>query len=208
MTATGQSHPAADLEQARKGADLLRATLVGVAAGISASFVMNQFQAALGSLPKNGDSDSDEGEKSKPTTVKAADVVSGAVTGKPVSNEMRGVAGAAVHYGFGALLGGLYGAVGAVEPGLRAGFGTAYGAAAALVADEAMVPAMGLSPPPQETPASSHAYGMVSHLVFGIALEGSRRVIEALVSSMDEKAHGDEADGNAKPASVGKGGSA
>lgn len=96
-------------------------------------------------------------------------------------------------------MGGLYGAIGAVKPGATAGFRTAYGTAAALVADKAMVPTMGRSPPPQGIPASSHAYGIISHLVFGIALEGRRRIIEALVSPMDEKGHADEGDEDAKP---------
>lgn len=197
MRVAGRSHPASDLEHVLKGSGFIRATLVGVAAGISAAFIMEQFQTIVGSLSKNEDAGSDEGEESKPTTVKTADMVSEAMSGKPIPDEMQSVAGAAVHYGFGAFLGGLYGAIGAVKPGVTGGFGTAYGAAAALLADEAMVPALGLSPPPQETPASVHAYGMISHFVFGAALEGSRRIIETLVSPR-ENGHAEEADEKAR----------
>lgn len=208
MRVAGQKHPAGEFEQALKGIQLLRATSIGVVAGISAAAIMNQFQALVSTLSQNEDSGSDEGEKGKPTTVKTADMISEAVLSEPVPEKMQSIAGAAVHYGFGAFLGGLYGAIGAAKPGVRTGFGTAYGAAAALVADEAMVPALGLSPPPQETPASTHAFGMISHLVFGIALEGSRRIIEALISPKDEKSHADNSDENSEPRSSREGASA
>lgn len=162
--------------------ELLRSTVVGIAAGLAASWIMNQFQAMLGALSEDKDSDS-QGEEDKPTTVKTADMVTEAFTGEPVPKQMQNAADAAVHYGFGAFLGGLYGALGAVMPGVRSGFGTAYGAGAALVADETMIPALGLSPPPQETPVSTHASGMISHLVFGAALEGARRLIESALHS-------------------------
>ncbi len=198
MRVAGQRHPAGDFEQALNGIDLLRATLVGITAGVSAAFLMNQFQALVSSFQKDEDSGSDGGEESKPSTVKAADAVSEKVSGEPVPRKMQRVAGAAVHYGFGAFLGGLYGAIGTARPRVRTGFGTAYAASVALVADEAMVPALGLSPPPQESPASTHAYSLISHLVFGIALEGSRRILEgALVSSIPRRGDADQAGKNA-----------
>lgn len=156
---------------------LLRGAAVGVAAGLSASWIMDRFQAAL-SAATSDEGGSDDSSEEKPTTVKAADMLSETVTGEPVPEPYEEPAGSAVHYGFGAFLGGLYGVLGELLPGVRAGFGTAYGAGVAIVADEALVPAAGLTPPPQDVPVSTHAYGLVSHLVFGAALEGTRRLIE------------------------------
>ena len=160
---------------------LLRSAAIGIAAGLSASWIMNRFQGAVDAATKDDDGSKDSGEE-KPTTVKAADMVSETLTGEPVPEPYEEPAGSAVHYGFGAFLGGLYGVLGEFVPGVRAGFGTAYGAGVAIVADEALVPAAGLTPPPQQVPASTHAYGLVSHLVFGAALEGTRRLIEQAVS--------------------------
>lgn len=209
MSFPARRAPSGDRETHITSTELVRSTVVGVAAGLSAAWIMNQFQAVVGAISDDDDSGSDGGEESKPSTVKTADMVTEAITGEPVPKQMQSAAGAAVHYGFGAFLGGLYGALGAFMPGVRSGFGTAYGAGAALVADEAMVPALGLSPPPQETPASLHAYGIISHLVFGAALEGTRRLIEsALPSSTRAEPDLGEAEPIAAPAPVQQGFSA
>jgi len=156
---------------------LLRSVMIGIAAGLSASWIMDRFQAVVNAASSEDDDSKDSGQD-KPSTVKAADMLSEAAVGEPVPDRFEEPAGSAVHYGFGAFLGGVYGAMGEFAPGIRAGFGAAYGAGVALVADEALVPAVGLAPPPQQVPARTHAYGIVSHLVFGAALEASRRLIE------------------------------
>lgn len=160
---------------------LLQSVVIGAIAGLSASWIMNRFQAAVSAA-----SSSDGGSEEEPATAKAADRLSETVTGEPVPEPYQEPAGSAVHYGFGAFLGGLYGALGEAVPGVRAGFGTAYGAGVAVVADEALVPAAGLAPPPAEVPVQTHLYGIVSHLVFGAALEGTRRVIERALASIDD----------------------
>lgn len=190
--------PPLDMHRAEIGADmvgrqLLRSTVIGIAAGLSASWIMNRFQTLVTDASTAG-TGSGDGEQDEPATVKAADAVSNTVTGEPVPEEYEAPAELAVHYGFGAFVGGLYGALGEFLPGVRAGFGTAYGAGVAVVADEALVPAMGLAPPPQDVPAHTHAYAIASHLVFGAALEGSRRLIEAAISPATkgegERGHG------------------
>lgn len=163
------------------GRQLLRNAVIGIAAGLSASWIMNRLQAVVGAATSD-DGGSKVGGEEKPTTVKAADMLSETVTGEPVPERYDKPAGSAAHYGFGAFLGGLYGAWGAVMPSVRSGFGTAYGAGVALVADEALVPAAGLMPPPLRMPAQTHAYGIASHIIFGVALEGSRRVFQRAIS--------------------------
>jgi hypothetical protein len=183
------------------GERLLHSIGIGIAAGLSAAWIMNRFQSVL-SAASSEDGDSKESGEEKPTTVKAADMVSETVTGEPLPKRFEKPAGSAVHYGFGAFLGGLYGAWGALMPGVRSGFGTAYGAGVALVADEALIPAAGLTPPPQEVPAKTHAYGLVSHLVFGAALEASRRLIEQAVTASDREPESSHSRG---PAQQGQG---
>lgn len=174
MRQLSEPAPKVDLEK------LLRGAAVGIIAGLSASWIMDRVQAAA-SAATSDDGGSGSSEE-KPTTVKAADMLSETATGEPVPERYDEIAGSAVHYGFGALLGGLYGVLGEVLPRVRAGFGTAYGAGVVIVADQALVPAAGLTPPPQDVPVSTHAYGLASHLVFGAALEGTRRLIEQALS--------------------------
>ncbi len=146
---------------------LARGALAGAIAGIVASFAMNQFQAVVSRL---GTSSGGGGD---PATVKAAE----RLVGHGIDEREKGRAGEAVHYGFGTVLGMAYGAAAEIEPWVTAGFGLPYGGAVAVIADEALVPAAGLSGPPWRSPPATHAYSIISHLVFGAALEAARRVL-------------------------------
>lgn len=156
---------------------------IGIASGLAAAWVMDTFQEGWSAVRKSAAEDDppQQGseEKSEPTTVKAADRVSNVVAGGPVAEPHRALAGQAVHYSFGAYLGAFYALVLSNFPKASTGFGTLYGAAVWLVADEFLVPAGDLTPPPRDVPASIHVYAFVSHLMFGAALEGSWRAIEA-----------------------------
>lgn len=141
--------------------------LAGALAGAFASFAMNRFQAAVSRLG------SGSGGGGDPATVKAAE----RVVGHGIDEREKGRAGEAVHYGFGAALGAAYGAAVEVEPWVATGFGMPFGGAVAVVADEVLVPAAGLSGPPWNSPPATHAYSIASHLVFGAALEAARRIL-------------------------------
>ncbi|MFC7739131.1 DUF1440 domain-containing protein [Roseomonas sp. GCM10028921] len=132
---------------------------------------MNQFQAVV---PRPGSSSDRGGD---PVTVKAAE----RLVGHGIEEREKGRAGEAVHYGFGAALGMAYGVAAEIEPWITAGFGLPYGSAVAVVADEALVPATKLSGPPWASPPETHAYAILSHLVFGAALEAARRVVLRVV---------------------------
>lgn len=135
----------------------------------------HQFQKLLSQIEDGS------GGGGEPTTVKAAEAVSEHGLGHRLTDREKPYAGAAVHYGFGAALGAAYGAAAEIEPRVTAGFGLPYGAAVALIFDEALVPALGLSGPPWRSPASTHAYSLASHLAFGAALEAARRAVRSVV---------------------------
>ena len=151
--------------------DPVRAAVGGLAAGLVAGAVMNGFQALWTAASGSAGSDED------PTTTKFADKLAKAVTGEPVAEPLRQAADPAVHYTLAALLGAGYGLVAETSPFTRAGFGSGFGVATLLVLDEAAVPALGLSPPPTETPLPTHGYALASHLVFGLSLEAARRAL-------------------------------
>lgn len=159
----------------RRRPDPLRAALAGLAAGLVASFVMDRFQAVVSALSSNN------GQSSEPSTEKAADRLAMATTGKPVPEEDKPLAGSMVHYAFGGALGTGYGFAAEYLPEVTAGFGSAFAVAVDALADEVAVPALRLGSPPWDTSAGEHAYGAVSHLVFGAALEGTRRLLRNAV---------------------------
>jgi hypothetical protein len=173
---------------------IVRGALIGAAAGLTAGFVMTQFQklwaVAQGEVsrrqmkdeqPKHRRAAQQEGgrHETDDATVKLANRISESVFNRKLSRREKKLVGPALHYGFGVMTGAIYGALAEVSDVLTAGFGTFYGTLIFLGADEIAVPALDLSPPPQEVSLDKHAYGWVSHLVFGAALEGSRRVLSA-----------------------------
>jgi len=143
--------------------------LAGVAAGLVASAAMAAFQSTAEPLLPESDED--------PSTVKTADAVSEAATGASVPARHREASSGMVHYIAGAVMGGIYGVLTEYRPEASAGFGSAYGIATSTLLDEAALPALDLGSDPGEAPIESHLYGVASHLVYGIVLEGVRRLI-------------------------------
>ena len=158
--------------------DLMKGLVAGVAGGLLASFLMEQFQAAwsatataMSGSKKHG------GRKSDPTTVKAANLIAQKVTGRKVPLDYKPLAGEAVHYGMGASSAAVYGVLAEVAPILTAGDGVGFGAALWVLADEVAVPAAGLSKSPKEIPVATHVYALASHLVYGWIAETVRRAV-------------------------------
>ena len=146
------------------------AILAGLVAGVVASGIMSLYQAATASLFGQDKQDGD------PANVKAADDTSKAATGKPVTQKRRAKAGSLVHYLTGAAIGIFYALLVLYWPAAAIGFGIAFGLAVASVLDDILVPAFGWGPWPWATPLNTHVYGLTAHAVFGVALEGVRRL--------------------------------
>jgi uncharacterized membrane protein YagU involved in acid resistance len=139
---------------------ILKAALAGAAAGLVASFVMDQFQAIMTSKKPGTQSEVE------PAPEKAAVAVSDAV-GYPLSKQEKKMAGPLMHYAMGAASGAFYGALAEVAPIASAGGGSLFGTALWAVADEIAVPKLGLSKPPSFYPSSQHGHALASHIVYG-----------------------------------------
>lgn len=166
---------------------LWKGVVAGAAGGLAASWVMNQFQAAWSKAQSRMQTGRErQSHQSQPNgedaTMKAAGKIAHALLHRDRSLEEEKKLGPVVHYAFGAVMGAVYGGAVEMVPQARFGAGLPYGAAVFLGADEVAVPALGLSKPPKEYPASTHLYGLASHLVYGLSLEmvrrGVRRVLD------------------------------
>lgn len=158
--------------------DILKGLLAGVAGGLLASFLMEQFQAAWSATSQAMQSSQRRGgRKPDPATVKAANVISEKVTGRKVPKDYKSLAGEAVHYGMGATTAAVYGVLAEVAPIVTVGDGAAFGAGVWALADELAVPAAGLSRPAREIPLTTHLYALASHLVYGWITETVRRAV-------------------------------
>lgn len=155
---------------------LTKTLAAGIAGGLIASAAMNLFQSVAAPAFGQGGSNDD------PATVKAADSVSQVTTGDDVPQKYRESAGTLVHYVTGAALGVGYALAVRQWPQSNAGFGSAFGVGVATLLDDVAVPAFGWGASPTDTPPETHAYGLASHVVFGLVLEGTRR---AIVDTLD-----------------------
>lgn len=173
---------------------IVRGTLAGIAAGLAASWVMNLFINGVGEkLTESLMSDEDRmrqqakqeaqqesGSVEEDATMKAAeDIVHTASGGQHLSHEERKKAGPVVHYVFGGLIGGLYGALAECSTWTSMGFGTVFGAVLYAAADLTAVPALGYGPSVTEAPVSAQATPLAAHLVYGATTDLVRRAIRA-----------------------------
>ena len=174
----------------RNSAHLASGIVAGIAGGLVASWIMNEFMENVGpSLQKavqGEDSGSSQqgqsGDKPDDATMKTADAVVSTVTGgRHLSHEQKETGGPIVHYAFGALMGATYGAIAEGLPEATFGFGTAFGAALFAGADLVAVPALNLSGSPADSPVSSLATPFAAHLVYGTVTEAVRRLVRALL---------------------------
>ena len=188
------------MQQANENGELWKGLVAGLAAGLVASWTMNQFQAAWTRItagfekphgaqsmqPSEGPNpnempDASQAQTAKEeqddATVKTAKAISEGIFGHKLTKEEKKPAGAAVHYAFGTATGGLYGAMAEVAPQVTVGAGIPFGAVFWAVADEAAVPLLGLAKGPTQYPLSTHAYALASHLVYGLTAELSRRAV-------------------------------
>ena len=161
--------------------NVIKGAVAGVVGGLAASYVMEQFQAAWSRAEQAKGGSGASGGGGDSATVKAADRVALAVTGSPVPSPYRETAGEAVHYLTGGGVGAVYGFLAEFAPRATFGLGAGYGAAVALGLDDMVVPALGLGKSAGETPPSTHAYSLASHLVYGLTLEGVRRIVRAVL---------------------------
>jgi hypothetical protein len=197
----------------RNESNIGKGVAAGIAGGLVASAVMNQFQALWGKLmageerphgaqslqqgmPEHGvarelqERGSDEPDDN--AAVRAGNAVAELVLHKKLTKHEKEIAGAVAHYAMGATSGAIYGAVAEVVPAATAGEGAPFGAAVWLIADEAVVPALGLSKSADEYPLSTHVYAFASHLVYGVTTEVVRRTVRrALDSSYERSARRD-----------------
>ncbi len=171
----------------RQERDVLKGLVAGLVGGLVASWTMNGFQALTTKLAKDmksaqgGKKSQSSGEKKEgdDATVKAAQAISEGVFDHKLTKSEKQMAGPAVHYAFGTATGGFYGALAEVAPVVGVGAGLPFGAVFWLVADEAAVPALGLSKPPTEVPLSTHAYALASHFVYGLTTDLVRRAVRS-----------------------------
>jgi len=182
----------------RRRPSLAKGLLTGIAAGLAATVVMDQFLNIASAAQKaaekrrklaegeslwliaNEQAQQEMKKASEDSTVKVARRIA-ASTGTHLSKDHLKTAGQAVHYTFGTLMGVCYSATAEFFPEVATGGGSAFGTILFIGADEVAVPAFHLSGPPTETPVSNHLQHWAAHIVYGSTLEFARNLLRRLV---------------------------
>lgn len=158
--------------------NIVKGALAGLIGGLIASFVMEKFQMLVRPMIQ-----SESGQKEKkdePATEKAASAVSENIFDHRMTKDEKPAAGEAMHYAMGGTSGLIFGAASEVVPEASIGAGLPFGTAVWLLADDLVVPALGLSKPVSDRPLSENAYALSSHLVYGLTTDIVRRGIRHL----------------------------
>jgi putative membrane protein len=178
----------------------LEQAAIGIVGGLLGAWAMNVFARAVratrngreaegaapgadrhgrGPQPPQAHTTSDQD-----AAVKAGSSVYRAVTGDEPSGPTQRWLGTAAHYAFGASTGLAYGVLANRAPVLKTGYGFLYGALVWAVADEGLMPALGLSRGPREQRPGIHAYALLSHFVYGATLEAVRQYGSDVIQRM------------------------
>jgi len=159
--------------------DVVKGAVAGLVGGIVGSLVMTRFQTLLSSLSE--EEKKPKKKEEEPANVKAAEEISEGVFDHKLKKSEKEPAGEAMHYAMGATSGLIYGIASEIAPMTTVGLGFPFGAAVWLVADDVVVPALGLAKPATEYPLSTHAYALSSHLVYGLTTDIVRRAVRNLL---------------------------
>ena len=122
-----------------------------------------------------------QAEEGEPSTEAVGRIGYEAATGHEPDEEMKHRLGQAVHWGYGILLGSVYGALReeADAPDLLGGLG--YGTAAWVIGDELIVPLLGLAEGPTSHGWTDHAKALGAHLVYGAATSTATHALKRVM---------------------------
>jgi len=109
------------------------------------------------------------------------EVLAEKLAGHALAVPQKEAAGAAIHWGFGALSGAAYGALAEYYPAATAKDGAGFGMALASLTHEHMLPALGLEAEPDEQTAHERTSEMATHVMYGVVTEGVRRVVRKIL---------------------------
>jgi hypothetical protein len=112
----------------------------------------------------------------QPPTMHAAAIARGLFRHTPTEREQQYL-GQLLHYTFGTTTGALYGVLADAIPALTTAWGVPFGLTVWLLADELATPALGLSQPPTHQDHVTHTYALVSHCIYGLTTECTRRLV-------------------------------
>ncbi len=105
------------------------------------------------------------------------EVLAEKAAGHTLDRETKAFAGEAIHWGFGAAAGAVYGGVAEYYPAVTAKEGATFGLTLMTLTHETSLPAMGLTEPAEEQSIRERTSEATSHLVYGLVAERVRSFV-------------------------------
>lgn len=180
----------------RRTPNPLLGALAGAVGGLAGSWAMVRFNHLV--HPEGGGSDrpgrdrhaehrqdalpndTDGTFPDEPGSRQAASAVAEPILGRPLTEQEKDIGGPVMHYLFGVAMGALYGASAELKRETTVGAGIPFGTGVWLAADELGMTVAGFAESPTEYPLSRHAAALGSHVVFGLTVEGVRRLLRGM----------------------------
>ena len=103
------------------------------------------------------------------------------IADRPLTEKEEEVSVQAIHWGFGALVGGVYGAVAEYQPVITSKLGATFGVTLCGITHASALPLLGLTETPGNQPAREQASELVTHAVYGVTTEVVRRVVRKAI---------------------------
>lgn len=166
---------------------LWKGIVAGAAGGLAATWMMGHAHGLAGKaseklMPKDKFRELQRASAdAQEATSKVAERVTRPLLGRRLRHSERERAKPIVHYAFGSAVGALYGASAEYVPFVRKFAGAPFGAAVFAGADQLALPALNLTKRPREYPLAMHGTELGSHIVYGMTLEGVRRLVRKIL---------------------------
>jgi putative membrane protein len=97
--------------------------------------------------------------------------------GEEPSETTKKVGAQGIHWGFGTMLGGVYGVAAELTPKVTSWRGSVFGLTVNRLAHEGLLPGLDLVEPVAEQPAQERVSEWVSHVIYGVTTELVRRAV-------------------------------
>jgi len=103
------------------------------------------------------------------------------IAGHDLAPTQKAIATETIHWAFGAAIGAGYGALAEFYPAATAREGANFGMTLMAITHEGVLPAMGLAAEPADQTTREKSSEMVTHVIFGLAAEITRRSVRKLL---------------------------
>ena len=158
---------------------------MGLAAGAAGTAAMNAYWMGMRRLQNKQPAATSSGDE--PATVKVARTALAKVGVRHPSRQVRNMGGQAVHWGYGALWGGLASLAGELGAPLHWGGGQLLGAGVWAFGDLWLLYQLGYAKHPREYPMRVHLEALGAHLAYGAAMWTTLKAMRAVTEMVEQR---------------------